>query len=112
MMKYVFTIFLALSYELDAENLSRSVVFDYALDRPFDDDDSTMALDMERQSLYLPRTLFDGATEVVYEATVMEGSTLARFLVSAEIGNEDLLVSVHDLVTILGDCIYAVETVS
>lgn len=54
MVKYAFTIFLALSYELDAENLSRSVVFDYALNRPFDNNDSTMALDLERQVCIYP----------------------------------------------------------
>lgn len=62
--------------------------------------------------MYLPRRLFDSTTQVVYKAAMVEGSTLPGFLVSAKIGNEHLLVSVDDLVSVLGDGVYAVETVS
>jgi len=62
--------------------------------------------------VYLPRRLCDSTTKVIYEAAVVEGSTLAGFLVSAKIGNEYLLVSVDDLVSVLRDGVYAVETVS
>jgi hypothetical protein len=62
--------------------------------------------------VYLPWTILDSAAQLVYEATVMERSPLSRFLVFAKIRYEYFLVSVHDLISVLGDRVYAVETMS
>jgi len=48
MAAYVFAIILALPNEVDAKNLSRSLVLDYALDCSLDNNDSKMALDTRK----------------------------------------------------------------
>ena len=55
--EYVFTIILAFPYEVDAENLSGSLVLDYALDCSLDNDDSKMALEIGKKCVFTQKTL-------------------------------------------------------
>src|SRR5271167_153172 len=43
---------------------------------------------------------------------MVEGSSLARFLVASNIGNQDFLISVHDLISIFWNGVNTLKTVS
>jgi hypothetical protein len=54
--EYVFTIILAFPYEVYPENLSGSLVLDYALDCSLDNDDSKMALEIGQRHVFTQET--------------------------------------------------------